>query len=151
MAARTATRAPDVVAGVDLGSNSFHMIVARVTDGRLHVIDRMREVVRLAAGLDANRELTKEAKSRAIACLRRFGQRLRGMPARNVRAVGTNTFRQARKTRRFLVQLEKALGHDIQVLPGREEARLIFLGVAHELPDDAGRRLVVDIGGGSTE
>jgi exopolyphosphatase/guanosine-5'-triphosphate,3'-diphosphate pyrophosphatase len=73
------------------------------------------------------------------------------MPSRNVRAVGTNTFRQARNTRRFLVQCERALGHDIEVLPGREEARLIYLGVAHELPDDAGRRLVVDIGGGSTE
>jgi exopolyphosphatase / guanosine-5'-triphosphate,3'-diphosphate pyrophosphatase len=127
------------------------MIVARVVDGRLHVIDRMREVVRLAAGLNEKRELTREAKTRAIASLKRFGQRLRGMPTRNVRAVGTNTFRQARNTRRFLVQCEKALGHDIDVLPGREEARLIYLGVAHELPDDAGRRLVVDIGGGSTE
>jgi len=144
-------REPDVIAGVDLGSNSFHMIVARVVDGRLHVIDRMREVVRLAAGLNEKRELTKESKARAIACLKRFGQRLRGMPPRNVRAVGTNTFRQARNTRRFLVQGEKALGHDIEVLPGREEARLIYLGVSHELPDDTGRRLVVDIGGGSTE
>ncbi|HZR84405.1 MAG TPA: Ppx/GppA phosphatase family protein [Candidatus Binatia bacterium] len=146
-----AAREPDVIAGVDLGSNSFHMIVARVVDGRLHVIDRMREVVRLAAGLNQKRELTKPAKARAVACLKRFGQRLRGMPARNVRAVGTNTFRRARNTRRFLVQCERALGHDIEVLPGREEARLIYLGVAHELPDDAGRRLVVDIGGGSTE
>jgi exopolyphosphatase/guanosine-5'-triphosphate,3'-diphosphate pyrophosphatase len=144
-------REPDVIAGVDLGSNSFHMIVARVVDGRLHVIDRMREVVRLAAGLNEKRELTKEAKARAVACLKRFGQRLRGMPPRNVRAVGTNTFRQARNTRRFLVQCERALGHDIEVLPGREEARLIYLGVAHELPGDSGRRLVVDIGGGSTE
>jgi exopolyphosphatase/guanosine-5'-triphosphate,3'-diphosphate pyrophosphatase len=140
-----------VIAGVDLGSNSFHMVVARVVGGRIHVIDRMREVVRLAAGLDERRQLRPEAKTRALACLKRFGQRLRGMPASSVLAVGTNTFRQARKMRPFLLQAERALGHDIEVLPGREEARLIYLGVAHDLPDAGGRRLVVDIGGGSTE
>ncbi len=142
---------PDVVAGVDLGSNSFHMVVARVVGGRLHVIDRMRESVRLAAGLDEQRRLAGEAQTRALACLARFGQRLRGMPAPSVRAVGTNTLRQARNARPFLRRAERALGHEIEVLPGREEARLIYLGVAHELADDAGRRLVIDIGGGSTE
>jgi len=120
-----------VIAGVDLGSNSFHMVVARVVGGRIHVIDRMREVVRLAAGLDERRQLRPEARTRALACLKRFGQRLRGMPAESVLAVGTNTFRQARKMRPFLLQAERALGHDIEVLPGREEARLIYLGVAH--------------------
>jgi exopolyphosphatase / guanosine-5'-triphosphate,3'-diphosphate pyrophosphatase len=142
---------PGVIAGIDLGSNSFHMVVARVVRGRLHVIDRMREVVRIAAGLDERRQLTLEAKARALACLRRFGQRLRGMPPASVRAVGTNTFRQARQIRPFLLQAERALGHDIEVLPGREEARLIYVGVAHDLPDASGQRLVVDIGGGSTE
>lgn len=146
-----AVRSPEAVAGVDLGSNSFHMVVARVVQGQIHVIDRIREGVRLAAGLNAKRELDGQARARALACLERFGQRLRGMPAERVRAVGTNTFRQARNARAFLARAERALGHAIEVIPGSEEARLIYLGVAHDLADDAGRRLVVDIGGGSTE
>ncbi|MEW6268997.1 MAG: Ppx/GppA phosphatase family protein [Thermodesulfobacteriota bacterium] len=141
----------EAVAGVDLGSNSFHMVVARVVQGQIHVIDRIREGVRLAAGLNAKRELTAAAKTRALECLRRFGQRLRGMPPERVRAVGTNTFRQARNARAFVAQAERALGHAIDVITGAEEARLIYSGVAHDLADVAGRRLVIDIGGGSTE
>jgi exopolyphosphatase/guanosine-5'-triphosphate,3'-diphosphate pyrophosphatase len=140
-----------VVAAVDLGSNSFHMVVARVEQGHVHVVDRLKERVGLAAGLDDNVELTHEAQRRALNCLARFGQRLRDMPARNVRAVGTNALRRARNVREFLARAEPVLGHAIEVIPGREEARLIYLGVAHARQDDPGRRLVVDIGGGSTE
>jgi exopolyphosphatase / guanosine-5'-triphosphate,3'-diphosphate pyrophosphatase len=140
-----------VVAAVDLGSNSFHMVVARVEQGHVHVVDRLKERVGLAAGFDDRGDLTREAQRRALACLARFGQRLRDMPARNVRAVGTNALRRARNVREFLARAEPVLGHGIEVIPGREEARLIYLGVAHSRQDDPGRRLVVDIGGGSTE
>jgi len=139
------------VAAVDLGSNSFHMVVARVEDGHVHVVDRLKERVALAAGLDKDGELTDAAQRRALACLARFGQRLRDMPKRNVRAVGTNALRLAKNVRAFLSRAAPVLGHAIEVIPGREEARLIYLGVAHSRRDDPGRRLVVDIGGGSTE
>ena len=146
-----AAAASEVVAAVDLGSNSFHMVVARVVQGQIHLVDRIREGVRLAAGLDAKRELDAASRTRALECLQRFGQRLRGIAPERVRAVGTNTFRQARNIQPFLARAERALGHEIDVIPGREEARLVYLGVAHDLADDVGRRLVVDIGGGSTE
>jgi len=139
------------VAAVDLGSNSFHMVIARVVDGQLTVVDRMRERVQLAMGLDAEGGLSPDAEARALACLERFGQRLSGMPRERVRAVGTNTFRRAKNRRAFLRRCESVLGRDIDVLPGSEEARILFRGVAHDLPSIEGRRLVVDIGGGSTE
>lgn len=139
------------LAAVDLGSNSFHMIVAKPMDGHLHVMDRMREMVRLAAGLDEQNRLGEEARERALECLRRFGQRLREMPRGTVRAVGTNTLRKARDAENFLEEAEDALGHPIEVISGLEEARLIYLGVAHGLPETEGARLVIDIGGGSTE
>jgi exopolyphosphatase / guanosine-5'-triphosphate,3'-diphosphate pyrophosphatase len=139
------------VAGIDLGSNSFHMIVARVEEGQLHVVDRMRERVRLASGLTREHTLTDAAMDRALACLTRFGQRVRELPLGTVRAAGTNTLRQAKNTSAFLARAEEALGHPIDIIAGREEARLIYLGVAHGVPNDPGRRLVIDIGGGSTE
>jgi exopolyphosphatase/guanosine-5'-triphosphate,3'-diphosphate pyrophosphatase len=139
-----------LLATIDLGSNSFHMIVARETDGHLQVRDRLREMVRLAAGLDAQGNLDEAARRRALDCLGRFGQRLRGFAPGSVRAVGTNTLRKA-KSPGFLREAEAALGHPIEVIAGVEEARLIYLGVAHGLPDSDERRLVVDIGGGSTE
>jgi exopolyphosphatase / guanosine-5'-triphosphate,3'-diphosphate pyrophosphatase len=142
---------PDLVVAVDVGSNSFHMIIARLVNGHFHVIDRMRERVKLAAGLDANRHLTEDAQRRGLACLGRFGQRLRSIPQARVRAVGTNTLRKARNAREFLARARVALGHPIEVISGREEARIVYLGVAHDLSDDQGRRLVIDIGGGSTE
>ena len=138
------------VAAVDLGSNSFHMVIARVVDGHLHVVDRMRERVQLASGL-TEEGIGSDAEARALACLERFGQRLNGMSRDRVRAVGTNTFRKAKNKRAFLRRCETVLGHDIEVIPGREEARILFRGVAHDLPAIEGRRLVVDIGGGSTE
>src|SRR5688572_14120688 len=121
------------------------MVVARLDHGELQVVDRVRERVALAEGLDEQRHLTPAAWERALECLSRFGQRLRDMPRGSVRAVGTNTLRRARNTRPFLVAAQKALGYPIEVIPGVEEARLIYLGVAHHHPTEAPRRLVIDI------
>jgi exopolyphosphatase/guanosine-5'-triphosphate,3'-diphosphate pyrophosphatase len=143
---------PDTLAAIDLGSNSFHLIVARPRPGgQFQVIDRLREMVRLGEGLNPDRSLLPEVADRALGCLERFGQRLRDMPPGSVRAVGTNTLRQVRAGDAFLARAEQALGHPIAVIAGREEARLIYLGVAHGLAAGRERRLVVDIGGGSTE
>ena len=149
-----ATRAfepSEQLAALDLGSNSFHLIVAHHHENRIQVIDRMKEMVRLAAGLDAHNVLTPEVTVRALECLARFGQRLRYLPAKNVRVVGTNTLRKARNSAAFLARAEEALGHKIEVISGVEEARLIYLGVSFALEDSHGKRLVIDIGGGSTE
>lgn len=140
-----------VVAAVDLGSNSFHMIVARMENGVPRIVDRHREMVRLADGLDEKQMLTDDARWRALGCLRRFGQRLRDLDSKDVRAVGTNTFRAADNAAEFLDQAEQALGHPIDIISGVEEARLIYDGVARTLEKEDERRLVVDIGGGSTE
>ncbi|MCG6116734.1 MAG: Ppx/GppA family phosphatase [Aquimonas sp.] len=141
----------ELLAAVDLGSNSFHMIVARHTLGQLRVVDRLRESVRTASGLTERGELTHEALWRALECLERMGQRLRNIPANRVRAIATNTVRQLRSPQSFLIPGQTALGHRIEVVSGREEARLIYLGVAQGLPPKSSRRLVMDIGGGSTE
>jgi exopolyphosphatase/guanosine-5'-triphosphate,3'-diphosphate pyrophosphatase len=141
----------DTVAAVDLGSNSFHMVVARLDQGRLQIIDRLREPVRLGEGLTPDKRLTPEVAQRALDCLARFGQRLGPLPPALVRVVGTNTLRQVRDGGEFLRAAEQALGHEVDVIAGREEARLIYAGVAHGLPAGDERRLVVDIGGGSTE
>jgi exopolyphosphatase/guanosine-5'-triphosphate,3'-diphosphate pyrophosphatase len=142
---------PDVIAAVDLGSNSFHMVVARYMHGQLVILDRLRETVRLGAGLDEHGRLERSAMDRALATLQRFGQRLRDMRAESVRVVGTNTLRRAKRKGAFIDRAREALGHPIEVISGIEEARLIYLGVAHTSPSVPGRRLVVDIGGGSTE
>ena len=138
-------------AAVDLGSNSFHMIVANYNEGRLQVIDRLKEMVRLASGLDKNNCLTDESMDKAIKCLEKFGQRIREIPRTNVRAVGTNTLRRARNGYNFLGRAYEALGHPIEIISGHEEARLVYLGVAHNIYDSKDKRLVIDIGGGSTE
>jgi len=148
---RASQSLPDVLAAVDLGSNSFHMVVARYSHGQLVIVDRLREPVRLAAGLDEQGRLNRESIGRALQCLERFGQRLRDMQASRVRVVGTNTLRKARRKGAFLDRAREALGHPIEIISGVEEARLIYLGVAHTTPSDVGQRLVVDIGGGSTE
>lgn len=142
--------AANVYAAIDLGSNSFHLVVARLRRGELEIIDRLQEMVRIAGGLDAGQRLTPETANRALACLSRFGQRLRGLPPGCVRAVGTSTLRRARNRAEFLARADRALGFRVEVVSGREEARLIHLGVAHSLPD-SGPHLVIDIGGGSTE
>jgi len=142
----------DLLAAVDLGSNSFHMVVARYVLGQLRTVDRIRETVRLAEGLDNRGGLRSEVRQRALECLARFGQRLRDIPPQRVRAIATNTVRQLSVPQTFLVPAETALGHPIEVVSGREEARLIYLGVAHAQPPKPGQlRLVIDIGGGSTE
>lgn len=146
-----AAGAQGVLAAVDLGSNSFHLVVARHVHGQLVVIDRLREMVRLGSGVDANGRLDPVVAARALACLERFGQRLRAVRARNVRVVGTSALRTARRKQEFLASARRALGHPIEIVSGMEEARLIYSGVAHVLPPDRGRRLVIDIGGGSTE
>ena len=138
------------IAAIDLGSNSFHMIIARLDQGRLTILDRMRERVRLGGGLDADGNLTSKSMQRALACLERFGQRVRELPRGSVRALGTNTLRKAKNGRSFINMAHDALGHPIEIIAGREEARLIYLGVAQTTASE-GRRLVVDIGGGSTE
>ncbi len=142
---------PRTIAAADLGSNSFHLIVAQIENGQLQIIDRIKEMVRLGAGLTKKKQLTDESRERALECLSRFGQRLRDLPRDAVRAVGTNTLRQVRDGGAFLRQAEAALGHPIEIIAGREEARLVYLGVAHGLAAGDEKRLVVDIGGGSTE
>lgn len=139
------------IAAVDLGSNSFRLQLARVVDGRLIFHDSLREVVRLGAGLDKNNYLDPVAQQRAIDCLKRFGERLRGLPQEAIRAVATNTFRVAKNSAELLAQAQDALGCPIEIIAGREEARMIFVGVSHSLPAVDYRRLVIDIGGGSTE
>ncbi|GAB2657893.1 exopolyphosphatase [Arenimonas aestuarii] len=142
----------DMLAAVDLGSNSFHMVVARYLMGQLRIVDRIKETVRLAEGLDGHGGLDPSVMPRALDCLARFGQRIRTLPAPRVRAIATNTVRQLANPQSFLMPAETALGHGIEVVAGREEARLIYLGVTHGNPPEPGRsRLVMDIGGGSTE
>ncbi|SFK77411.1 exopolyphosphatase [Lysobacter sp. cf310] len=142
----------DLLAAVDLGSNSFHMVVARYVLGQLRIVDRLRETVRMAEGLDRKGGLAPEVRQRALECLSRFGQRIRDVPPQRVRAIATNTVRRLAAPQSFLMPAETALGHAIEVVAGREEARLIYLGVAHAQPSKPGElRLVIDIGGGSTE
>ncbi len=127
------------------------MIVGRLQNGQLQLIDRLREPVRLAAGLDEHQQLDPDVAEQALDCLQRFGQRVHGLQPGNIRAVGTNTLRIAQAGNGFIERAQEALGHRIEVISGIEEARLIHLGVAHSLADPGGQRLVVDIGGGSTE
>lgn len=142
----------DLVAAVDLGSNSFHMVVARHMLGQMRIIDRIKEHVQLADGLDAERNLNPDVARRALECLAQFGQRLAHVKTGNARVVATNTIRTMKDSAAFILQAEKAIGHRIEVIAGREEARLIYLGVAHDKPPKKKtKRLVIDIGGGSTE
>ncbi len=139
------------IAAIDLGSNSFRLQMAKVVDDHLIFHDSMRELVRLGAGLSEDKTLDKETQKRAIECLQRFGERLRGLPIKAVRAVATNTFRVAKNAPELLKAAEEALGFPIEIIAGREEARMIFVGVSHSLPKADHKRLVIDIGGGSTE
>lgn len=141
----------ETFAAIDLGSNSFHMLVARREHGELRVLDRIKEMVRLGGGLDEKGHLDPEAQQRAVDCLSRFGQRLRGIPTKNLRAVGTQTFRRLKNANAFLLASEKALGCPVDIIAGREEARLIYLGVTQWVTSEEQKQLVMDIGGGSTE
>lgn len=143
------------LAAVDLGSNSFRMLVGKAAENdhgvQVYPVDSLREPVRLGAGLDASKNLTEEAQQRALACLSRFGDRLRQFHPERVRAVATNAVRVAKNAPAFLERAQAALGFPIEVIAGREEARLVYIGAAHSVSPAAGQRLVVDIGGGSTE
>ncbi len=139
------------LAAVDLGSNSFRLEIGRVEGSHIARVGYWKETVRLAAGLDDEGRLSKKAIAIAVDTLARMNERLRGIGADHVRAVGTQTLRQARNVDAFLLEAQDALGYPIEVISGREEARLIFEGCAHELPLNDQPRLVVDIGGASTE
>ena len=141
----------ETLAAVDLGSNSFHLQISRVVDGQIYPLDSLREVVRIGAGLTADKRIDRATQARALEALRRFGERLRGFPRQSVRAVGTNTLRVAKNAPQFLREARQELGFPIEVIAGREEARLIYLGVAHSMPPAPHQRLVIDVGGGSTE
>lgn len=137
-------------AAIDLGSNSFHMIVARIVNGSIQVLSRIKRRVRLAEGLDENRVLDQSAIARGVACLNLFAKRLKGFPVENVKVVGTYTLRRAVNNQDFLVQAAQVFPYPINIISGEEEARLIYSGVSHTQAEQ-GRKLVVDIGGGSTE
>ena len=139
------------LAAVDLGSNSFRLEIGRYEHGQISRTDYLKETVRQGAGLDANRNLTREAMERGWDCLARFGERLAGFQAKNVRAVATQTLREARNRDVFIQRAGELLGFPIDVISGPEEARLIYQGVARLLPQSAERRLVIDIGGRSSE
>ena len=147
----TPAEAFSLVAAIDLGSNSFHMVLAKVDHGEIRILERLGDKVQLAAGLDEQRQLSEEAMQRGLNCLRRFAQLIMGMPQGSVRIVGTNALREARNRGEFIRRAEAVLGHPVEVISGREEARLIYLGVSHSIADTPGKRLVCDIGGGSTE
>ncbi len=142
----------DMVAAVDLGSNSFHMIVARMDDqGSFAMLDKIKEMVRLRGGLDKEGHLSAEKQQEALTCLHRFGERIKHFPTDNVRIAGTNTLRSMKDSEDFIAQANQALGHEIEIISGHEEARIVYLGVSHTLSNDHGKQLVIDIGGGSTE
>ena len=142
---------PALYAAVDLGSNSFHLQIARVDEDHLFPVDSLKETVRLGGGIGPDRMLERKTADRALEALKLFAERLRGMPPAAVRVVGTNALRVARNAQEFLREAESVLGFPIEIISGREEARLIYLGVAHSMPVSNRNRLVVDVGGGSTE
>lgn len=141
---------PQEIAAIDLGSNSFHMVIARVVNGALQVLGRLKQRVYLADGLDSNNVLSEEAIQRGLKCLALFAERLQGFPEGNVTLVGTHTLRQASNAEEFLKRAAEVIPYPIEIISGQEEARLIFMGVEHTQPEK-GLKLVIDIGGGSTE
>ena len=141
---------PREIAAIDIGSNSFHMVVARVVGQSLQIISRHKQRVHLASGLDEQLNLDQAAIQRGLNCLAMFAERLQGFEHDNVRIAATYTLRQAQNAHVFLKRAETIIPYPIEIIPGTEEARLIYLGVAHTQPE-SGRKLIVDIGGGSTE
>ncbi|MFZ7259605.1 exopolyphosphatase [Avibacterium avium] len=138
------------IAAIDLGSNSFHMIIARIINGSIQVLSRLKQKVQLAEGLDENNVLSQEAIQRGVNCLALFAERLQGFPAENVNVVGTFTLRTAVNNEAFLRQAEQVFPYPINIISGQMEAKTIYAGVSHTQPE-TGRKFVVDIGGGSTE
>lgn len=141
----------EMIAAVDLGSNSFRLQVGRVEENQIYPLDSLKSTVRLAAGLGRDKRLDEESQQRGLSALALFGERLRGFEHGAVRAVATNSLRVAKNASEFIEKAQKALGFPIEVIAGREEARLIYIGASHSLPAAEHKRLVVDIGGGSTE
>lgn len=141
----------DLYAALDLGSNSFHLLVARFQDGKLHIVDRYKDMLRLAAGLDENNFLSQSAQDAALRSLEKMANRLEGVPKNQIRVVGTNTLRTAENASEFMSLAEATLGVPINIISGTEEARLVYLGTTKDFTPDENRRLVIDIGGGSTE
>lgn len=140
----------ELLAAIDMGSNSFHLAIARVDHGEVKKVASMSEKVQLAAGLDENKKLTEAAQQRGLACLSRFVGRLSSVQPNRLRIVATNALRQAKNGHEFIQKAAEILPKHIEIIAGREEARLIYLGVSHTM-ENSGRRLVIDIGGGSTE
>ena len=138
-------------AAIDLGSNSFHMLIVKYNDGALEVVDRVKDMVQIARGLKRDNRLSPAAQGRALHCLSCFQERIREIPPRQIRAVGTKALRSAENSHEFIHKAEAALGHPIDIISGYEEARLVYLGVSHDISRDKGRPLIMDIGGGSTE
>lgn len=141
----------DTYAAIDLGSNSFHLLVATFHSGQLQQIDKVKQMVRLAANLDTNKHITQNGLDSAYECLSQFAQRIRGIPNQNIKIVGTNTLRVAKNAGEFLQHAEQILDHEIDIISGREEARMLYLGVAQSMSEHLSEKLVMDIGGGSTE
>lgn len=150
MSLQNNTPRPREFAAVDLGSNSFHMVIARVVDGALQIIGRLKQRVRLADGLDEKNRLSEQTMERGLNCLSLFAERLQGFAPSSVCIVGTHTLREALNACEFLRRAEKVIPYPVEIISGNEEARLIFMGVEHTQPEK-GRKLVIDIGGGSTE
>ena len=138
-------------ASIDLGSNSFHLLIAKVSNDRLKTIKKVRKTVQIAQGLHKNKYLSADAQARALDCLACFRKLLRHIPAQQIRAVGTNALRSAKNAGSFIREAQEVLGHPIDVISGYEEARLIHLGVSHKFSAAKGKPLIIDIGGGSTE
>lgn len=141
----------ELYAAIDLGSNSFHLLVAEIIEDQLHVIDKHKDMVRLAEGLQKDKNLSEEKIEEALYSLEKIAQRVKNIPTSHLRVVGTNTLRKAKNSKKFLRKALRLLGKPIEIISGREEARILYLGVSHSLPSDQGKRLVIDIGGGSTE
>ena len=139
------------LAAVDLGSNSFRLEIGSYEHHQIHRVEYLKETVRQGSGLDSNRNLTQESMERGWACLARFGERLRGFNPAHVRAVATQTLREARNRDVFIDRASELLGFPIEVISGEEEAALIYRGVISQLPASDEHRLVIDIGGRSTE
>jgi exopolyphosphatase len=138
------------IAAIDLGSNSFHMIVARIVNGSIQILSRLKQKVQLAEGLDENSVLNQAAITRGVNCLSLFAERLQGFPPENVNVVGTYTLRRAINNDEFLRQAQAVFPYPINIISGQTEAKMIYSGVSHTQPE-SGRKLVIDIGGGSTE
>ncbi|MGR5461343.1 exopolyphosphatase [Photobacterium damselae] len=143
-------KAPREIAAIDLGSNSFHMVVARIIGNSLQIISRHKQRVRLASGLDSHNNLNQTVMQQGLQCLAMFAERLQDFPQADVRIAATYTLRQAKNAHIFLKRAEHYLPYPIEIIPGTEEARLIYLGVAHT-HESMAQKLVIDIGGGSTE